>query len=65
MVFTKEQITPACLDLFRDALKKLPGTIPLVVKSTGIISPFSSLACSKLNPHKNRTVVMYMLCSAI
>ena len=28
MVFTKEQITPACLDLFRDALKKLPATIP-------------------------------------
>src|SRR5579859_2308693 len=30
---------------------RIPGTNPSVQKSTGIISPFSSLACSTLNPH--------------
>src|SRR5271154_6120316 len=33
---------------------RAPGTSPSVVASTGISLPFSSFACSRLNPHNKR-----------
>jgi len=46
------------------AFDSAPGTNPSVVKSTGIIFPFSSLACSILNPQSNLAKFKNILRSA-